>query len=627
MERLSFFMRAGARGLDRALFPRDLKIISPVDVPSWVNSEGDGVTVRRESGQNDEYFAMRTRFDRRPAFTMALRDDDKTTSVELTPSESFTELDFEILSTENTDSLSVTVDYETADGTTRQESLALIDGKFNDANTFDTSISLPEPAINATVSMDATISRSCFSNFRYGYNRSLWKDVPGPWLSVPAARGTGGPPIFLISVDTFRYDYLDTFDPLLKAMDGDAVIPAEPRTQGHWTRPSHASTFTGVHPATHGFVATGGGSGHGPRAVNPDLVTLPELLADNQYKCSSCLVSEKLGPKYGFGRGFHRGRYRPMSWGDRHDDAADIVNQVSEWVSTDTQGDSKQLFYFMHLFDAHYPYVPPRTVREVDEFDFELLDQYNNKTPSDYLEVKHTDPFDYVTDDELEHLTTYYRAALAYVARQLRRLIVTLKEFELYEDALIIVVGDHGEDFLEREFFGHRSLTDANIRPGMIVKPPADRSFSVPDSADLIDVLPTIAHLIGATPPDQCHGVAWQTNAVEKRPRITERIKEDWYNVSVELSGMKGIFTYEENFPNRPTASQVADGPVETEYYDVAAVRRGDHQATVDPGSRAQLQTLAAEFIRSKPEIDTGRQDVVDVSPETKRRLEELGYR
>jgi arylsulfatase A-like enzyme len=195
----------------------------------------------------------------------------------------------------------------------------------------------------------------------------------------------------------------------------------------------------------------------------------------------------------------------------------------------------------------------------------------------------------------------------------------------LFENALIIIAGDHGEDFYDRGFVLHNSLNDTNIRPGMIIKAPTESEFTIPDQIDYIDLLPTIAEIIGADIPSQCKGQPIQFR--ETKYRITERLRSDWYNVAVESNGTKAIFSYDENFPHRPTGSAVADGPVETEFYDVDTVRDGDAgDADIDESVRQELQEVAEEFIRTDPGVVIGDSESGSVNPATEERLKKLGY-
>jgi arylsulfatase A-like enzyme len=384
--------------------------------------------------------------------------------------------------------------------------------------------------------------------------------------------------------------------------------------------------FTGVHPGIHGYVGTGSES-VGQYGIHPDLVTIPELLTDCMYKCSGCTPKDKTGVEYGFGRGMHRFAYKPISWHNAEYDGADIVDQVIRWLDRDYKEHSKRLFYFLHLFDSHYPYLPTVS-SEVSPVDFNVLNELNScRIIDDYLDVVENPPK--LDSKKVELVKSYYYQAVNYAANQIKRLILHLKHLGLYSDSLLIITGDHGEDFLEREFAGHNSVTHANIRPGMIIKPPNDSNLNVPASADTIDFLPTIAAFVGKHPPEQCAGVAWQNDSEADRPRITERFDPSYFTISLEIDSKKAVYTYEGNHPEYPTKNQLESGPIDIRYYDASSRSSGNALDTTRPQQRLrdEIEQLIFEHIRAKKKkecSDTGQG--VEASEEVKQRLQQLGY-
>jgi arylsulfatase A-like enzyme len=94
------------------------------------------------------------------------------------------------------------------------------------------------------------------------------------------------------------------------------------------------------------------------------------------------------------------------------------------------------------------------------------------------------------------------------------RLLGTLRELGLYEDALIIVTADHGEEFLERGWIGHtRSLYDELVRVPLIIRPPG--GLPAPRVADpvvsLVSLAPTVLDFAGADPGrSEFQGPSWR---------------------------------------------------------------------------------------------------------------------
>jgi len=186
---------------------------------------------------------------------------------------------------------------------------------------------------------------------------------------------------FLISVDTLRYDVIDLFKPVVEAIGSSAVVPEEPRTQGHWTRPSHATMLTGTHPGTHGYVG-GGRNANQIQGISPGVPRLPEILSETGYQCSACVGMHTLSPKYGFGRGFQSFVHQQRDYGKDGKTASSNVKQALRWLkdAAGQNGNGTNLFYFLHLFDPHYPYLPPISLKSGDEIDIpEIVEFKNNR--------------------------------------------------------------------------------------------------------------------------------------------------------------------------------------------------------------------------------------------------------
>lgn len=446
----------------------------------------------------------------------------------------------------------------------------------------------------------------------------------GPFLTLPVARSTDpdATPIFVVSVDTFHFDYLETFAEQIETAD-EFVAPAEPRTQGYATPQSHATMLTGVHPGDHGYQGIGV---PGCPPIHGDLTTIPEFLTARGYRCLGLSAVSHLAPKWGFGRGFHRYAVHPMTksaWLHRENDASDQVTEFLTWIDA-VDPDHRKLFGFLHVFDPHSPYVPPLPL---EDGDLDLSAPERDPPDIGYVDADRTNP--HVSPAVARQLEAYYERAVTYTGSQIDRFLSGLADRDLFDRSLIVVTGDHGAEFYERGRSPRKTLYDANVRPGMLVKPPATADVPVPDAADTIDFFPTIATLLDEPVPDQCQGDAWQEGPAST-DRLVERIHPEWYNVAVERDGVKAILTYEENNPTRPTAEQVERGPVYEEYYDVAAVRDGDYRDVredLSEGFTEELRETAERFVLRDHLGPDDRGDPRRVDRETREMLENLGYR
>jgi len=556
-------------------------------------------------------------------------------SIRFEPENPFNDLVVPITHADVGDRLELVVEFELSGGLSETQTRVFDTSNFpaEDISFFHLTPSAEAIAADLTLNVDPEpVDMPQVNPFGDGVETRLQK----PRLGLPHGQGhSESPPIFVISVDTLRHDAEGAFEPLLDALGPDAVVPEEPRTQGTWTAPSHGSMFTGTYPGTHTYFGGEGILNPAPTTLPPDLETMPEVLAEAGYENSGVVSHTRLLPEYGFGRGFTRYQVDRMTsddWLAREHDAADVVSKASEWLTRDLAAGTSDVFYFMHLFDPHLPYIPPaedipssiESLEGVEQYREEItqykLDQagYTAKATSDI----------HPGERFAEPVRELYEASVEYTARQLRQFVATLKAEGIFDDSLIILTGDHGEEFGERGFTTHHSLYDANLRQLMVVKPPADADWSVPDAVDTVDILPTVATAAGTTPPDQCSGVPMQESSSRDAARINERITKHCYNIAVERDGIKAIYTFETEWPERPTERELRDGPKLTEFYDLEAVRAGNW-SEVDPprDTRKKLRSAADQFIETEAgRIGTTREVVVNTTDETKEQLQELGY-
>lgn len=574
--------------------------------PDWIDASADSVVLRI----GDEYHT-------------ALRCDADADPVTVSPPAPADAVEFSLIDMRDVARATITAHFTTVEGETVDRSVEFTDGDFNDLNVLPVRFSAPDRYDELRVELDvdysqgAALGRWLDAVFNRLTGRIQAKDGGQAWISPPRPAGgalSDQPPVFLVSVDALRYDHLDRLEDVLDALGPDAVVPTEPRTQGHWTPSSHASMLTGAHPGEHNYVGwRSGGPNH---KIRSDYPTLAELLTDRGYKCSAVVSHGRLLPEFGFGRGFDRYEFQNMvSWLDRPKDAGTVVDTLLRWIDRDTATRSGGLFYFAHLFDPHYPYLPPLPMDSTD-IDLAAIDEYRDDRTGDHVEL----------------IKQYYSRSVEYTAAQLERLVDGLKRQGIFDDALIVITGDHGEEFLDEGSAFHDYLHDVVLRPGMVVKPPSGSELPVPDECDLIDLLPTVATLVGTPVPDHCTGTAWQRSRDRAgEPRITERIHADEYDLSVEIDGAKAIFTFESNYPYRPQREQVLAGPIDREFYSLAKLRRGDDsQATFDRTTRNRLERAARRFLSD----DRGRRDGTDadqpgtaLSRATEEQLTKLGYK
>jgi arylsulfatase A-like enzyme len=102
-----------------------------------------------------------------------------------------------------------------------------------------------------------------------------------------------------------------------------------------------------------------------------------------------------------------------------------------------------------------------------------------------------------------ERTVAWYRAGyageVAYLDRAVSRLLAGLDERGLSESSLVVFTADHGESLGERDYwFAHgETLDESAVRVPLLIRAPGRGGSLRSEVASLVDVLPTVASLLG----------------------------------------------------------------------------------------------------------------------------------
>ncbi len=304
--------------------------------------------------------------------------------------------------------------------------------------------------------------------------------LPSGW---PPRDRAAAQPIILVLLDTLRADHLALYGysrPLggnLAALARDGILFKEARAPSSWTRTSVATLLTGLSPFSHRVM------GREDRLAD-ETGSLAEMLQRAGYLTAAWSTNPNVLPLWGFAQGFDRFvDLDAMGWVRKASDARRVFSAAKAYLK-DAPG--RRLFLYLHLNDPHAPYRPPEPAL-----------RYVSKMPSPPLP---TDLPSEVDREELQSQRDRYDAEILYTDKELGRFLRWLKRRGLYDGALIVVVGDHGEEFREHGGVFHgRTLYEEMLRVPLVLKLPANRlaGSAVEEPVGLEDIAPTLAAAAG----------------------------------------------------------------------------------------------------------------------------------
>jgi len=315
--------------------------------------------------------------------------------------------------------------------------------------------------------------------------------------------------IVMIAIDTLRADRLECYgygrptSPALAALAEEGVLfenffaPAIP------TDPSFASLFTGLADYGHRIAGV-----IPPRSIPQDAPWLPDLLAAAGYH--TCAIDNLRGHAAFFERGFAHYSY-PGAASDKEKRVKRNAEKVTKAAAEqlDRLPKDRPFFLFVHYWDPHTPYWPP------PPYDGMFYDGDPTDPRHTSMRQVRTGPFvgwswidEAVTD--AAYVCAQYDAEIAYNAEHLGAFFDALKARGLYDDALIVVLSDHGEVLDRHEgYFDHHGLYDENLHVPLIVRLPGGElaGTRVDALTQTLDVPATLLRAAGVEPPEAMEGL------------------------------------------------------------------------------------------------------------------------
>jgi len=281
------------------------------------------------------------------------------------------------------------------------------------------------------------------------------------------------PNVVVILIDTLRADRLPFYGyakdtmPFLGTLAPRSTVFSTAYAGSSWTAPATACIFTGLYPFQHGVVM---GLAAQLKIIQKDpnirinripekLQTMPEAFKANGYRTFGISDNANICLGQGFAQGFDK--LLNLS----HQGAPAMNRKLLE-LEKEIKS-SPRYFLYIHYNDAHRPY----------------------KLSLDEKER---------SGERIEDFKRTYDKELALIDDCIRQLY---RRFGWERNTLIVVTADHGEEMMEKGFYGHgTSLYNTVIHVPLLFYYPGSKSVTpgkVPSAVSTLDILPTLNSLLG----------------------------------------------------------------------------------------------------------------------------------
>lgn len=294
--------------------------------------------------------------------------------------------------------------------------------------------------------------------------------LDGPDQDSNGVDSLRGANVLFILVDALRPDFLKTYGydgagEKIDELAHQSLVYSTCIAQSSCTIPSVPSIFSSLLPSRIFPSIFESGTRHVSVDFPRHVPSLPDILRSHGYRTVGFVANPLMEARWGSSKGFTDYTFIERTCTDResYGTATAITNSAIEWLS-DNNDDAP---YFMYL---HY------------------MDVHTKPCHLQYTQLKGGD-----------RERSYYAQRVAYTDLEIGRILNEFRERGLFENAIILLTADHGEELGEHRGSRHcQTLFQETIQVPLILHAPlkaSPRLITVPVRS--LDITPTILQLLG----------------------------------------------------------------------------------------------------------------------------------
>ncbi len=327
--------------------------------------------------------------------------------------------------------------------------------------------------------------------------------------------------VIVLVIDTLRADKLRPFNPdtrvktpIIDRLATEGVVFQLAQAPENWTKPSVASILTGLHPLTHQQKT-------GDAALPSSALLLSEHLKGEGFQTGSFIANGYVSDRFGFDQGWDH--YTNYIREGKNTEAKNVFEEAGNWIEEHKDG---RFFAYVQTIDPHVPYDPPgEYLRMYDPSEYS--GQVKPRMTGDLLERAKRRPPAVVFDErDKRRLAGLHDGEITQHDHFLGLFIDRLVQLGLWEDTLLVVTSDHGEEFDDHGSWGHgHSVYQELLHVPLMFRLPnrLPAGARVPNAVSTLDVSATVTELMGVSPMPKNEGqtlVGLMRGAPPDRPTV-----------------------------------------------------------------------------------------------------------
>ncbi len=190
-------------------------------------------------------------------------------------------------------------------------------------------------------------------------------------------------------------------------------------------------------------------------------------------------------------------RVPKSGWENDRDNVTDLL------AFLDKRDPNKPFFTFMFFESPHARYYFPESSVIAKPY----RDDLNYATLSKEALAK-----------DIGLIRNRYINSVHHLDMQFGRIFEYMKKNQLLDNTIVVLIGDHGEEFMENGYWGHNStFADPQVRTPLVIYKPGMRAFVDNAMTSHMDVIPTIMPLLGVKNPSSDYAIGYNLLNGEKR--------------------------------------------------------------------------------------------------------------
>jgi arylsulfatase len=311
------------------------------------------------------------------------------------------------------------------------------------------------------------------------------------------------PSVLVVLVDTLRADAVGRSTPTLDRLAATGTRFEQMEAQASWTMPAVATLMTGLHPRSHGVVGTAADPAAVPTTSDPAfvsdaLVTLPKLAQQAGITTigisSNPLISRATNFASGFETFVEAGWERTRRNWPR---GTTVTDPFLAWLR---RNGGTRFFAYLHYMEPHDPYTPSPADRPRPPPGAPAAIAIGDVAP--IAKRMNQGAGGAVPPDQVAYLRRLYDLEVRDWDAELGRVLAGLDASGVRGSTIVVVVADHGEEFEEHGRLKHGiHLYEELLHVPLVIAGPGIPVGRVPETVQGIDVMPTLAALLGIDPP------------------------------------------------------------------------------------------------------------------------------